>query len=82
MTDLKRTEGLNRAAKILAESNGVSGKLSHVGPEDKTLQERLSDQGKWIGKIGECIGAQSTTGLDFVLNWLISDGIPSRADMH
>lgn len=53
-----------------------------MGPENKTLQERLSEQGKWIGKIGECIGVQSTTGLDFVLNWLVSDGIPSRSDMH
>lgn len=25
---------------------------------------------------------QATTGLDFVLNWLLSDGVPSRADMH
>lgn len=78
---LERKEGLDRAARLLADANGESGDLGHIGPESQTLQERLNTEGKWIGKIGECVGVQATNGLDFVLNWLIDDGVESRGDM-
>ena len=82
LSKYERKEGLDRAAKLLAVSNGECGGIGHIGPENKTLQDRLASEGKWIGKIGECVGIQATNGLDFVLNWLIDDGVPSRGDQR
>jgi hypothetical protein len=34
---LERKEGLDRAAQTLADANGESGELGHIGPDNQTL---------------------------------------------
>lgn len=44
------------------------------------MGDRITSQGKWTGKIGEIIGVQPETGLNFVLQWMIDDGVKTRGD--
>jgi hypothetical protein len=37
LKSLERKEGLDRAAQTLADANGESGELGHIGPEKLTL---------------------------------------------
>lgn len=78
---LERSSGLDKAAEELATHNGTTGEISHQGKEGSTMESRVSQYGKWVGKLGECIGVQAIDGNDFVLNWLIDDGIEGRGDM-
>lgn len=78
---LERSSGLDKAALELANHNGETGELSHQGKDGSTMEGRVSIHGKWVGKLGECIGVQAIDGNDFVLNWLIDDGIEGRGDM-
>ena len=78
---LTRSEGLDKAALDLANHNGETGGLTHLGKNGSTMEDRVSEYGKWVGIIAECIGVQAVTGQDFVINWLIDDGIEQRGDM-
>lgn len=77
---LVRSAGLDRAAKELADYNAETGEIGHTGKDGSTMGKRVEAQGKWTGKVGECVGVQSTSGLDYVLQWFIDDGIQKRGD--
>jgi len=77
---LQRIAALDLAAKDLCDHLGESGDVSHEGKDGSKMGDRISKHGKWTGKIGEVIGVQPTTGLDFVLQWMIDDGVKSRGD--
>ena len=79
-SELTRVEGLNKACADLANFNGENGKTGHVGANDSKMGERMDAYGKWIGKCGEVVGVIPTTGLDFVLQWMIDDGVKTRGD--
>lgn len=81
LKSLERAAGLDKAAQSLADYNGEQGEISHQGQNGSTMENRVSEYGKWVGKLGECIGVQAIDGNDFVLNWLIDDGIEGRGDM-
>jgi len=78
--EMTRMPGLDKAAQDLANFNGESGKTGHSGKEDSRMGERMDVYGKWIGKVGEIIGVIPTNGLDFVLQWMIDDGVKTRGD--
>ena len=73
-------EGLDKAAADLANYNGESGKTGHFGEGESRMGERMDVYGKWIGKCGEIVGVIPHTGLDFVLQWMIDDGVKTRGD--
>ena len=77
---LERAPGLDLAAKELADFLGESGEVSHKGKGDTRMGDRISKQGQWTGKIGEIIGVQPENGLNFVLQWIIDDGVKTRGD--
>ena len=79
-SELERVPGLDKAAQELCEFNGETGGTSHIGKDDSRMGERIDRYGKWIDKIGECVAVQPTCGKDFVLQWVIDDGVKSRGD--
>jgi hypothetical protein len=78
--ELTRMPGLDAAALDLATYNGETGKTGHEGRNESRMGERMDMHGKWIGKVGEILGVIPTNGLDFVLQWLIDDGVKTRGD--
>jgi hypothetical protein len=78
--EMTRMPGLDKAAQDLANYNGETGKTGHSGKEDSRMGERMDMYGKWIGKVGEIIGVIPVNGLDFVLQWMIDDGVKTRGD--
>ena len=84
-TKLERIPALDLAAKDLADYLGETGEVSHMGRvNDKGAKSRMGDrikaQGTWAGKIGEVIGVQPTNGLNFMIQWIIDDGVKNRGD--
>ena len=77
---MTRMPGMDKAAQDLADFNGESGKTGHAGKNESKMGERLDTHGKWIGKVGEIIGVIPVNGLDFVLQWIIDDGVKDRGD--
>jgi len=73
-------EGLSKAAFDLADTLKSSDDISHTSKQGNGLVQRISKYGNSSGRIYECLGAQMKAGIDFVLNWLISDGDPLRSD--
>jgi uncharacterized protein YkwD len=78
--ELTRMPGLDKAALDLANHNGETGQTGHNGKNESRMGERMDQYGKWIGKVGEIIGVIPTNGLDFVLQWMIDDGVKTRGD--
>lgn len=83
---LIRVPALDLAAKDLADFLGESGEVSHMGKDTGKGKTRMGDRikahGKWAGKIGEVIGVQPTNGLNFVIQWVIDDGVKGRGDRN
>lgn len=77
---LKRSRGLDKAAAELGSYLSKSGELSHIGKNYSQVTNRISKQGNAYGEIGELIGAQAQTGLDYVLHWVIGDGDEQKED--
>lgn len=77
---LTRVAGLDKAAQDLATFNGETGATGHTGKDDSKMGQRMDTYGKWIGKVGEILGVIPSNGLDFVLQWMIDDGVKSRGD--
>ena len=77
---LERCAGLDQAAADLASYLGETGEVSHTGKDGTRMGDRISAHGKWTGKIGEIIGVQPESGLNFVLQWIIDDGVKTRGD--
>jgi len=78
--EMTRMPGLDKAAQDLATFNGETGKTGHMGKDDSRMGERMDVYGKWIGKCGEVAGVIPGNGLDYVLQWLIDDGVKVRGD--
>lgn len=78
--EMTRMEGLDKACADLANYNGENGKTGHAGADDTKMGERMDVYGKWIGKCGEVVGVIPSNGLDFVLQWMIDDGVKTRGD--
>lgn len=78
--EMTRMPGLDKAATDLANFNGETGKTGHSGKDDSRMGERMDVYGKWIGKCGEVVGVIPSNGLDYVLQWMIDDGVKTRGD--
>jgi uncharacterized protein YkwD len=77
---LTLAEGLSRCAKGHAADLSRSGEVSHTGRDGSSVGKRIKYYGYWKNKVGECIGTKCTKAIDFVVQWLIDDGVASRGD--
>jgi len=77
---LERNSYLDKAASMLGEHLSETGEISHSGKNSNTLEDRLSSLGLWKGNIAELISFQYLSASDFLLHWLINDGVESRGD--
>jgi|JI10StandDraft_1071094.scaffolds.fasta_scaffold802007_1 uncharacterized protein YkwD len=57
--------------------NGITG---HTGSNGSTLASRVEKMGKWKGGVSQNVAYQQETGLEYVMYWLIDDGMATRAD--
>lgn len=82
LSPLRTSESLAQAAKEHSEDMSKSGITGHAGSNGSTMAKRVEQYGKWKGGLSENLAYQQTTGLDFVLYWIIDDGVSSRADRN
>ncbi len=73
-------DGLNKCAQAHCDDLAATGETNHTGSDGSNMGKRIDRYGSWSGKVGECIAVLSTTAMDFVLQWLIDDGVKSRGD--
>lgn len=73
-------EGLSKCAQSHCDDLSTTGETGHTGSDGSNMGKRIDNFGSWSGKVGECISVLSTTALDFVLQWVIDDGVKSRGD--
>lgn len=73
-------EGLNKCAQDHYDDLSKTGDTGHTSSDGSNMGKRIDKYGSWSGKVGECIAVQSTTPLDFLLQWIIDDGVKSRGD--
>ena len=79
-SELKLAPDLCKAARELAEYNGRSGSIKHTLDDRKSIREKLNSTGQLVGKCGQIISVLAENGLDFVLGWMIDDGVSLRPD--
>lgn len=74
------SEGTQKAAAEHCEDMTKNGITGHQGSSGSTMANRIEKQGRWKGGVSENLAFQQTNGLDFVLYWVVDDGVKSRAD--
>jgi len=80
--ELKCSEGMTQAAKEHCHDMSSTGITGHSGTNGSTMAKRVEKYGKWKGGLSENLAYQQNTGLDFILYWVIDDGVTSRADRN
>ena len=78
--ELHLADGLNKCAQDHCDDLSKTGETGHTGSDGSNMGKRIDKYGSWSGKVGECIAVQSNTAMDFILQWLIDDGVKSRGD--
>lgn len=74
------SSGLQTAAREHQEDMTKNGVTGHTGSNGSTMAQRIEKEGKWKGGLSENVAFQQWTGLDFILYWIVDDGMASRAD--
>lgn len=69
-----------KAAKEHSEDMQKNGITGHTGSNGSTMAQRVEKNGKWKGGLSENVAFQQFSGLDFILYWIVDDGMASRAD--
>lgn len=77
---IEKSEGLTRAAREHCDDMSRNGVTGHTGTGGSTMAQRIEKQGRWKGGVSENVAFQQLTGLDFILYWVVDDGMASRAD--
>jgi uncharacterized protein YkwD len=70
--------GLAAAAAELAEEEGESGAVGHLGRTSGGPKERIERRGEWQGRIGENICYGPDDARQVVMDLIIDDGVPDR----
>jgi uncharacterized protein YkwD len=70
--------GLAAAAAELADEEGESGAVGHLGKSSGGPKERIERHGEWQGRIGENIFYGPGDARQVVMNLIIDDGVPDR----
>jgi hypothetical protein len=77
---LRDSESMTKAAQEHAADMAATGITGHTGSNGSTMAKRVEKYGKWRGGLSENLAYQQTGGLDFLLYWVVDDGMPSRAN--
>lgn len=72
------SEGLSKAARVLAEDQRHSGRTGHTTTGGSQPWERSSEFGKWLGSFGENVDYGNKDGESIVLSLMVDDGVKSR----
>lgn len=80
LSKLRDSESMSKAARQHAADMAATGVTGHTGSDGSTMAKRVESYGKWRGGLSENLAYQQTTGLDFVLYWIVDDGMASRAN--
>jgi hypothetical protein len=75
---LSWSTGLAAAAAELADEEGESGAVGHVGKASGGPRERIERHGEWQGTIAENITYGPDEARQVVMNLIIDDGVPDR----
>jgi len=78
--ELIRIPALDSAAKSLGTFLFEHGGLDHIGKDGENLIQRVEKLGQWRGELGEILASQYYNASDFMLHWLVCDGIDKRSD--
>lgn len=78
MKPLRVSESLNQAALDHCKDMETSGLTGHTGSDQSSFSKRVERYGRWSGGLTEHTAYQQTAGLDFLLYWVVDDGISSR----
>lgn len=76
------SESMAKAAREHAADMAATGITGHTGSNGSTMAKRVEQFGKWRGGLAECLAYQQMSGLDFVLYWVVDDGMASRANRN
>jgi hypothetical protein len=71
---------IQRCAQDHCDDLCKTGETSHSSSDGTSMGKRMDKYGVWSGKLGECIAVQSNNAMDFLLQWLIDDGVSTRGD--
>lgn len=77
--ELKASLGLTKASRDHVADMGPAGAIGHMGMDNSESGDRIKRYGSWYGKIGEVICYGPLTARDIVIQWIVDDGVPSRA---
>lgn len=80
LAKLRDSESMAKAAREHAADMAATGITGHTGSNGSTMAKRVEQFGKWRGGLSENLAYQQTSGLDFVLYWVVDDGMASRAN--
>mgnify|MGYP000193249406 CR=1 FL=1 len=80
LPEISSKNGCYLAAKEHAEDMAKSGVAGHTGSNGSTMSTRIDKQGRWKGGISENVAFSQYNALDFLLYWIVDDGMASRAD--
>lgn len=69
---------LARSAARLAQGEGPTGIVGHIGPDGLTPAQRMKQAGVWAGITEENISFGQSTAEAVVRQLIIDDGVPSR----
>jgi hypothetical protein len=69
---------LRASAARLAQEEGPTGVVGHVGPDGLTPGQRMRDAGVWAGITEENISFGQATAAAVVRQLIIDDGVPDR----
>ena len=72
------SDGLAAAAAELAEEQGRSGAIGHVGRQSRGMKQRIERHGRWERQIGENIGYGPDGAREMVMQLIIDDGVKGR----
>ncbi|GIL23326.1 MAG: serine protease [Bacteroidota bacterium] len=77
MRALQMADALTHAARYHAQDMGTTGKTGHESSDGTPFHIRVRTLSKALGMIAENCAYGQTSALDFVMQLLIDDGIPS-----
>lgn len=77
---LEVSEAVQRASDEHCEDMTKNGITGHTGTSGSTMAQRIEKQGRWKGGLSENVAFSQYTALDFVLYWVVDDGMPNRND--
>lgn len=82
MSVISPSEGMSRAAQMLASDQRNSGRMGHETRNGSKPWDRAAKFGQWLGYYGENVDYGNSMGEDIVLSLVVDDGVDGRGHRH